>query len=751
MGGYQRIFMNYTPSASSTLSAYDNPIPGRDFILSLFNKVKHNLNREQIAQSLGLKTAQQKEALRRRLRAMERDGQLMFNQRKGYQIIDQQSLVTGVISLHRDGFGFVSYDSEQKDLFLAKNQLNHVFDGDIVQVFISPVEQGTRCVNKLIKIIERKTTHIAGILNKQGRDFVLIADSDKISHHILVDDEQLLQAKVGEYVNTKIIHYPTTRELTQVHICDVLGLPNSSGMQTKLALLRHGISGQWDQQLVKKAQALGTQVKAKDKDGRVDYRALPFVTIDGADAKDFDDAVYCEQTDSGDWRLLVAIADVSHYVKPNDLLDLEAQQRATSIYCPDQVIPMLPEALSNGLCSLNPNEDRLAIVCEMTINRDGVVMQSLFNEGVIHSHARLTYDQAQAMVSKPHSKMAKKALQQYPNISQHINDLHALYLDLIDSRKVRGAIDFASNERKLNLNKRGKITSIEPIKRHDAHRMIEEFMLCANVATANFLAQHKIASMYRVHAGPQLKKLTLLRSLLAQKGLQLAGGDEPTSKHYNELLKAVEHRDDASVIRMLLLRSQSQAEYSPRNQGHFGLAYQAYAHFTSPIRRYPDLITHRAIRAKIRAPKSANWQRVLGLLSFNALTAKADTNKLYPYDAKTIESLSVHCSEQSRQADVISREVDNALKCDYMQQFIGQSFNARVSGVTSFGLFVELAQHGVDGLVAIASFSQGEFVFDPSKQQLSSKSQQFSLGDQLNVTLKSVDLKQRKMNFVLSA
>jgi len=373
MGGYQRIFMNYTPSASS---AYDNPIPGRDFILSLLNKVKHNLNREQIAQSLGLNTAQQKEALRRRLRAMERDGQLMFNQRKGYQVIDQQALVTGEISLHRDGFGFVSYDSEQKDLFLAKNQLNHVFDGDIVQVFISPVEPGARSVNKLIKIIERKTTHIAGVLNKQGRDYVLIADSDKISHHIIVDDEQLLQAKVGEYVNTKIIHYPTTRKLTQVEVCDVLGLPNSSGMQTKLALLRHGINSQWDQQLVNKAQALGSQVKAQDKEGRVDYRELPFVTIDGADAKDFDDAVYCEQTDSGDWRLLVAIADVSHYVKPNDALDLEAQQRATSIYCPDQVIPMLPEALSNGLCSLNPNQDRLAIVCEMTINREGVVIQS---------------------------------------------------------------------------------------------------------------------------------------------------------------------------------------------------------------------------------------------------------------------------------------------------------------------------------------------------------------------------------------
>jgi ribonuclease R len=741
--------MNLNPTAQLSKNNYENPIPGREFILSLLGTKQKNLHREQIANALSLNGSDQKEALRRRLRAMVRDGQLLFNQRKGYQKVDQNSLIKGVVAMHPDGFGFVNYSASEKDLFLPKNQLTHIFDGDTVQVLNEPTN-GKRTLAKLLNVCERKTTHIAGLLKRQGKNFFLIADNNKIPQQIVVESCALAAENVGKQVNTEITHYPNFRQSTKVKITEVLGQPDSAGMETKLALHRHGITDKWSDALLKQARSLGDCVSAEDKKSRVDYRLFPFVTIDGADAKDFDDAVYCERTELGEWRLLVAIADVSHYVKANDLLDLEAQERGTSIYCPGQVIPMLPEALSNGLCSLNPNEDRLVLVCDMTINDAGKVTQSEFTEGVIHSHARLTYDQAHAIVAKPNSAKAKKVTDNIKGIASIVQNLHFLYEDLIAARKQRGAIEFETQELILNLTKNRKISSIEPVKRNDAHRMIEEFMLCANVATAQFLDKHKIAGLYRVHAGPQQKKLAMLRSILLEKGLQLGGGDKPTSAHYNQLLTNIAHRADASVIRTLLLRSQSQAEYSPNNDGHFGLAYDAYAHFTSPIRRYPDLITHRAIRAKIRSQQPQGIQKLLRYLHLDNFSKKALFTKAYPYDHETIESLGVQCSALSRRADDISREVESALKCQYMEKFVGDSFVATISAVTNFGFFVELDKTGIEGLVPLSSFSQGEYVHDVAKQQWVNKKQTYSLGDRVNVILKNVDLRQRKMDFVLS-
>jgi ribonuclease R len=740
--------MNFNPTAElSATKTYENPIPSRDFILGLFGKMKKSLDREQIAHKLKLTSPEQKEALRRRLRAMERDGQLTFNQYKGYQLIAKELLVNGVISIHADGFGFVSYSQTDKDLFLPKGQLSHVFDGDVVQVLLESV--GSKRA-KFIKVVERKTTHIAGLLQKHDNDYMLAPDCNKIRHQIQVDSHQLLDAKVGDYVNTQIISYPHFRQDTQVQITEVLGHPNAPGMEAKLALRRHGISDQWDESLITQANMLGRQVSEQDKCSRVDYRHLPFVTIDGEDAKDFDDAVYCEQTQQGDWRLLVAIADVSHYVRPDDELDKEAQERGTSIYCPGQVIPMLPEALSNGLCSLKPNEDRLVMVCEMTINSAGHVTKSLFTEGLIHSHARLTYDQAHAIVAKPGSKLAHEINQSLPDIGAHIHNLHTLYLMLSEARTLRGAIEFETNEIKLNLNKKLKIVGFEPIKRHSAHKMIEEFMLCANVATAEFLERYKISGLFRVHQGPQQKKLAFLRATLAEKGLNLGGGDKPTTQDYNDLLVKIDHRSDSSVIRTLLLRSQSQAEYSPDNQGHFGLAYNAYAHFTSPIRRYPDLVTHRAIRAKLRSTQHGGVHQVLSFLGLDKLTGKVLPKKAYPYNYRDIKQLSTDCSALSRQADDISREVESALKCGFMEKFIGDSFAATISGVTSFGFFIELNDTGVEGLVPLTSLSHGEFGFDASKQRLSNGKQSFSLGDSVNVVLNTVDTRQRKMEFSLA-
>ncbi|GAA6183129.1 ribonuclease R [Aliiglaciecola sp. NS0011-25] len=745
--------MNQTASISATHPAnvrtYDNPIPGREFILSLFSNVKKHLNREQIADALALHSSQDKEALRRRLRAMERDGQLSF-QRKGYQLIDPESLVSGVINIHPDGFGFVTYSESEKDLFLPKNQLNHVFDGDIVQVLIEPTKNAKRAFNTLIKVLERNTTHIVGLLQRESQGYVLQSDNSKTTHIIQVDKSKLNQARVGQYVNAKILNYPNFRQHTQVEITDVLGSVSDAGIDSKLALYRHGISAQWDNTLLEAASAMGTQVSEKDKTQRVDYRSLPFVTIDGADAKDFDDAVYCEKLETGEWRLLVAIADVSHYVLPNDGLDIEAQQRATSIYLPDQVVPMLPEALSNGLCSLNPDEDRLAMVCEMTINQKGLVSNAQFSEGLIKSHARLTYNQANALVTKPGSKLGKTISDSNPEIVPHVANLHSLFRVLGKQRKQRGAIEFETQELALKLYKNKNIANISPLKRNDAHRMIEEFMLCANVATAQFLERNKIPSLFRVHAGPQQKKLTALRAFLSDKGLNLGGGDKPTPHHYNNLLKKVSKRADAKVIQTLLLRSQSQAEYSPNNQGHFGLAYDAYAHFTSPIRRYPDLLTHRAIRAKIRKQqKRTGLQWVLRQLKLDKLQNKTLPKTAYPYNPEEIELLSVHCSNQSRLADIVSREVENAMMCKYMQPFIGNSFEACISGMSSSGLFVTLAQSGAEGLVHIASLPGQGFNFDANKQKLTNNHHEFEIGNEVTVVLKDVDSLNRKMNFEL--
>jgi len=661
---------------------------------------------------------------------MERDGQLMFDKYKGYALMDESLMVSGKISIHQDGFGFVSYSDTEKDLFLTAGEINHVFDGDIVQVLMSPSGSGNRSFNKLIKILERNTTQIVGILKRKGDDFYLVPDSSKISHKVDVDDRKMMDAKAGQLVNTDIMEYPTFRQNTLVQICEVLGHPEDPGMEITVALHRHGLVEGWTDEEFDHAEACGTEVAEQDKLGRADYRDLSFMTIDGADARDFDDAVYCERKKSGEWRLMVAIADVSHYVRPDDVLDVEAQTRATSIYFPGHVVPMLPETLSNGLCSLNPDVDRLAIVCDMTINAKGIVTSSEFSEGLIHSHARLTYDQANAVAVKRQSKMAREVANSNPDIIQHIKNLHELYNVLIPARSKRGAIDFDTQELKFNLNKNKKIASMSPVIRNDAHKMIEEFMLCANVATANFLDEHKIPSLFRSHDGPTDKKLTALREFLSEKGLTLAGGEKPTSQHYNQLLTKIVDRGDASIIRTMLLRSQSQADYSPKNDGHFGLAYDAYAHFTSPIRRYPDLLAHRAIRAKMADKKKSTFQRLK-----SRIANRGAANKAYPYDKKDMKELGIHCSNQSRQADEVSREVENWLKCQYMQKFKGESFSATVSGVANFGLFVELDEMGIEGLI--------------HSTNLENQDTEYELGDKLEVVLNKIDMHQRKIDFLI--
>lgn len=734
-----------TPIHQTDSNTYPSSIPSREAIMQLIDDEGYTMNRERIANAMELHSSAQREGLRRRLRAMERDGQLLFKHR-GYQLVASESLVTGTVSAHPEGFGFVSVDGLDADLFLAKNQMQHVFDGDLVQVLIDDESAHRQSNHKLIKIVERNTSSLVGVLKKEAAGYFLEPVNTKILQRIELDATGLKQADIDCFVEADIQHYPNYRQGTLAQVTRVLGHPDDAGVEIKVALRRFGIDDRWcDEQLNHSAQ-LGEHVSEADKAGREDLRQLPFVTIDGSSARDFDDAVYCEQHESGDWHLLVAIADVSHYVRPGDVLDSEAQQRATSIYFPGHVVPMLPESLSNGLCSLNPQVDRLALVCEITISEFGDVISSVFSEAVIHSHARLTYDQAYAIATAPHGKIARKAIAHNADLAPCIEDMYDLYRLLAQKRAQRGAIDFESTEYEYTFSPQRKITQMTPVVRNDAHKMIEEFMLCANVEAATFLQQHDIPALYRNHAEPIDKKLSILQTFLAHKGLELTGGDQPSAADYNQLLSDVAGRTDAMAIRTMLQRSQSKAQYSAQCSGHFGLAYQAYAHFTSPIRRYPDLLVHRAIRAHIQRDQQRSFvKRALYWATRKPRFPKAT----FPYSETEMTAQAAHCSQRSSRADEISREVDNWLKCQYMQQFCGQRFRATISGVTNFGCFVELDNISAEGLVHISNLGASDLVLDAEQQQLRNGQHCFSLGDRVDVVLRHVDMRQRKMDFVM--
>ncbi|WOX04622.1 ribonuclease R [Microbulbifer pacificus] len=740
---------------------YSTPIPAREFIMSLLEKNKKVLDREQLAKVLHLNGDEQKEALRRRLRAMERDGQIVFDRHEGYSLVKANDLVSGRIIGHPDGFGFLTADDSSEDLFLSDNEMLTVFDGDRVQARISGLDRRGRKVGVVVKVLERNTTHLVGRLQFEDDHYFLKPENSRIAHEIDLDRDQLMGAQPGQYVFVEIIDFPCRRYNAFGRVTEVLGDSMGPGMEIDVAIRSHGIPHSWPQDALRQAKRLGSKVPEADKLHRADLRALPFVTIDGEDAQDFDDAVYCKKDPSGGWRLFVAIADVSHYVAPGSALDQEAQTRATSVYFPGRVVPMLPESLSNGLCSLNPKVDRLVMVCEMTISKSGEMTGYTFSEGVIHSHARLTYNQVNAFITSPDSRSGRQAARHLNGTGPHIQALHQLYSVLKQARTKRGAMDFEKPEVKFHFTEDRKIERIVPVIRNDAHKMIEEFMLSANVATADFLKKQKMPALYRVHDGPRDKKLTNLRVFLNERGLKLAGGNKPSPAHYDRLLSSIGQRADAQTIRTMMLRSLSQAEYSPENRGHFGLAYSAYAHFTSPIRRYPDLLVHRAIRSVIRQEKQRNpFRRALKYV-FGAGSApvqrfeNAETlapGKSYPYDKPAMQTLAVHCSNASRRADKASWDVEAWLKCEYMQDFVGKTFQGLVGSVTHFGLFIEIEDIQVEGLIHISALKNDYYNFDAATQRLTGErgNTSFAIGDAIKVRVAGVDMERRKIEFTLA-
>jgi ribonuclease R len=712
------------PFAQREAEKYENPIPSRELILQLIEQAGKPLARTDIASSFHLETEDDLEALRRRLRAMERDGQVLFNRGQQYCLVDNKNLIVGRIIGHADGFGFVRPDDGSDDLFLSPREMNPLLHNDRALVRIAGVDKKGRREGAVVEILERNTHEIVGRLYKEDGFTYVIPDNKNIAQTVLIPKGGTGKAKQGQIVVAQITEQPTKLHQPIGRIVEVLGDHLAPGMEIDMAIRSYELPNTWSDELLEEIKPLTPEVPEAAKENRVDIRDLPLVTIDGEDARDFDDAVYCKKTPKG-WKLLVAIADVSHYVKVGTELDKEAHKRSTSVYFPEQVIPMLPEILSNGLCSLNPNVDRLCMVCELLIDGEGNVLRSKFFEAVMRSHARLTYTEVAQMLVEGDKTLAKK----YAPLMPHLKEMYALYQVMRTAREQRGAMDFDTLETRIVFGENRKIEKIIPVVRNDAHKLIEEFMITANGAAARFLNSKKMPKLLRIHEGPSTDKLLNLKTFLGEMGLKLGGGAIPTPLDYMHLVESIKDRPDAHLIQTVLLRSMSQAVYSPELKGHFGLALEAYAHFTSPIRRYPDLLVHRAIRHVLQGKKAES----------------------FVYGVPDMVVLGEHCSANERRADDATRDVTSWLKCEYMLDKIGEDFTGIISAVTGFGFFVELAEIYVEGLVHISNLGQDYFHFDPTSHQLKGERSNvnFRLGDSVKVKVVRVDLDEKKIDFEL--
>ncbi len=719
-----RKFKKKDPHQAREAEKYEFPIPSREYIMDYLEHAGTPLEKERLEEAFSMETADQQEALRRRLRAMVRDGQLLFNRKQEYALVDKLSLLKGQVVAHRDGFGFVIVDKSMPDLFLPEREMRNIFHGDKVLVRVVGEDRRGRKIANIVEVLERNTLQIVGqYLIEEGVGLV-VPENRTIYQDIIILPEDAGGAKPGQIVTIELIT-PTHRRVYPLgRVKSILGEAMSSGMEIEIATRAHGLSFDWPEDVEKEAARFKERVQTKDKEERVDLRDLPFVTIDGEDAKDFDDAVFCKKTAKG-WVLSVAIADVSHYVKPDSALDEEAAKRGNSVYFPGRVLPMLPEVLSNGLCSLKPKVDRLCLVCEMSVNAEGEVGRYRFYEGLMHSKARLTYEEV-AKILVDQDETLKK---QYKSLLEPLDHLYEIYQVLAKARQKRGAIDFEMPEAQIVFNADGKIEKIIARYRNDAHRLIEECMLLANVSAADFLLKHKMPGLFRVHEGPNSDKLDALRQLLSEKGLLLKGGLKPKPKDYARLMTQIQARSDVAMLQTLLLRSLSQAVYQGENCGHFGLAYEAYTHFTSPIRRYPDLLVHRAIRHIIQKKRPNSFR----------------------YKPSELQSLGEHCSSTERRADDATRDVVDWLKCEYMSSRVGTEYDGTVTSVTSFGLFIALKDEFVEGLVHVTSLKNDYYRYDALRHQLVGEAthMRYTLGDTVRIVVQRVDMNQRKIEFDL--
>ena len=719
------------PNYAKELAKYDNPIPSREFILQTIRTHNAPMTKEEVFIALGITDETQQDAMRRRLRAMENDGQLVFTKRKCYALPEKLDLLKGMVIGHREGFGFLQVEGKKDDFFIPNVQMQKVMHGDYVLAQPNGFDRKGRPEVRIVRVLEANKKQIVGrFFIEQGIGYVMPDDS-RITRDILIPDNARLGARMGQVVVVEL--HPRTAPFFQPigKITEVLGDNMAKGMEVEIAIRKHDIPHSFPSAVEKQLKKWSEDVPEEAKRGRVDLRNLPLVTIDGEDARDFDDAVFCQKQGKG-WKLWVAIADVSYYVRPKNALDTEAYNRGNSVYFPNRVVPMLPEKLSNGLCSLNPQVDRLCMVCEITLSAKGKMTDYQFYEAVMNSHARLTYNKVAKILEKDTA-----LCERYASLVPHLQDLHDMYQALVKARRQRGAIEFETIESKFIFNALGRIERIEPVVRNDAHKIIEECMILANIASANFMAKHQEPALYRIHAVPGEEKLTAFRSFLAECGLSLSGGNKPTPADYAQLLEQIKPRPDHELIQTMLLRSMSQAVYSADNIGHFGLALEEYAHFTSPIRRYPDLTLHRGIKYLLAKQKGSKRKTT-------------DTGG-YHYQLEEIDGFGAHCSATERRADDATREVADWLKCEYMQDHVGEEFDGVVSSVTGFGFFVRLNDLFIDGLVHISGLANDYYLFDMPKQRLIGENSGmiFRLGDAVKVRVEAVSLEQKQIDFSL--
>ncbi|HUG98312.1 MAG TPA: ribonuclease R [Gammaproteobacteria bacterium] len=700
-------------------------IPSREQVLAALEEAGRPLEPKALFNALRIEDAEVRGALGNRLRAMIRDGQIIANRRGQYCLVGHIGLVTGIVTGHRDGYGFVAPDAGGDDIYLSPREMREVMHGDKVAVRIARTDERGRAEGKLVEVLSRNTLEIVGrYVRESGIGFV-IPDNRRFTQSVAVPPAGAKGVKPGDIVVVELTEPPSRDTQPIGRVVENLGEAGGPGIETEIAMRAHGLPFRWPDEALAEAEAWGDRVRPAAKRDREDLRELPLVTIDGADAKDFDDAVWCEPDGSG-WRVIVAIADVSAYVSPGRALDTEARERGTSVYFPRKVIPMLPENLSNGLCSLNPGVDRLCMVCDMRVGAGGKVGEARFYEGLMRSAARLTYDEVAAILIEGDAELRRR----HAKVLSQLEHLHAVWRALAKARARRGAVDFDLPEVSMVFDPKGRVARVEPRHRNDSHRIIEECMIAANVEAARFLEKHKIPTLYRVHAPPEEDRLGTLKEFLGTFGLSLPTRERLEPKHLSALVREVAGRPDADLIETVILRSMSQAVYQPQNIGHFGLALERYAHFTSPIRRYPDLLVHRAIRHIVRGSQPAD----------------------FVHGKQEMEGLGRHCSATERRADEATREAMDWLKCEFMQDRVGEEFDVLVTGVVDFGLFVQIPEFQIDGLVHISSLGDDYYQRDPVHHRLIGErtGRVFRLSDRLRVRLLRVSLEDRKIDFELA-